>query len=226
MGAENAKGVQKAMKLTGANEIVKGLTVRAGALIAVTVAVALTFTLLLDFLKFDQKLRDVSISRLSMIAEGVRQQSETGLSLDLELAELQDLQDVLRRAAQTRDVKRIELWDEQGRVVFSSKMASVGHQVDASGQVVGDGGKFRWRVRGDELLLALPLRDGSEKIVGQVALLASLSTQRRELEKVRNELLMWTMPLIALALVTTLLAVGITVRLSVRRQLPELGSLT
>jgi hypothetical protein len=226
MGAENAKGVQKAMKLTGANEIVKGLTVRAGALIAVTVAVALTFTLLLDFLKFDQKLRDVSISRLSMIAEGVRQQSETGLSLDLELAELQDLQDVLRRAAQTRDVKRIELWDEQGRVVFSSEMASVGHQVDASGQVVGDGGKFRWRVRGDELLLALPLRDGSEKIVGQVALLASLSTQRRELEKVRNELLMWTMPLIALALVTTLLAVGITVRLSVRRQLPELGSLT
>lgn len=214
------------MKLTGANEIVKGLTVRAGALIAVTVAVALTFTLLLDFLKFDQKLRDVSISRLSMIAEGVRQQSETGLSLDLELAELQDLQDVLRRAAQTRDVKRIELWDEQGRVVFSSEMASVGHQVDASGQVVGDGGKFRWRVRGDELLLALPLRDGSEKIVGQVALLASLSTQRRELEKVRNELLMWTMPLIALALVTTLLAVGITVRLSVRRQLPELGSLT
>jgi hypothetical protein len=226
MGAENAKGVQKAMKLTGANEIVKGLTVRAGALIAVTVAVALTFTLLLDFLKFDQKLRDVSISRLSMIAEGVRQQSETGLSLDLELAELQDLQDVLRRAAQTRDVKRIELWDEQGRVVFSSEMASVGHQVDASGQVVGDGGKFLWRVRGDELLLALPLRDGSEKIVGQVALLASLSTQRRELEKVRNELLMWTMPLIALALVTTLLAVGITVRLSVRRQLPELGSLT
>lgn len=206
--------------------IARGLAARAGAMIAVTVAVALALTLLLDFLKFDQKLRDVSISRLSMIAEGVRRQSETGLALDLELAELQDLQDVLQRAAQTRDVTRIELWDEQGRVVFSCGAASVGRQEDATGLVVGDGGKFHWRVRGDELLLALPLRNGSEKIVGQVALLASLSAQRAELEKVRRELLMWTTPLIVLALVTTLLAVGITVRLSVKRQLPELESPT
>ncbi len=202
--------------------IARTLATRAGGLIAVTVAVALALTLLLVFLKFDQKLRDVSISRLSMVAEGVRRESETGLALGLELAELEDLSSVLSRAAQARDVARIDLWDENSRVVFSSEPDSVRRLADASELVSGDGGKYRWRVRGDELLIAVPLRDSFDRIVGHVVLLATLAVQRRQLEKVRQDLLKWTMPLILVALVTTLLAVGVTVRLSVKRELSDL----
>ncbi|MBV5335486.1 hypothetical protein JZU48_00195, partial [bacterium] len=76
-------------------------------------------------------------ARLSMVAEEVRRQSETGLALGLELGELEDLTDVLVRAAQARDVVRIDLWDERGRVLFSSDAKAVG-TVDALVGFAGD----------------------------------------------------------------------------------------
>jgi hypothetical protein len=190
------------------------LTVRAGGVIATMVAASIALALLLAFLKFDRKLQDVTVVRLAMAAEEVRRQTETGLALGLDLAELEDLTDVLQRAAQARDVLRIDLWDEGGRVLFSSDPALLGTVADKTGLENDSSGHYRRRVHNEELTLTRRLNNSFGLTVGDVAVHATLAAQRRELKDVRRELLRSSVPLIALALAVTLLAVGLTVRLS------------
>lgn len=191
------------------------LALRAGGVIAATVAAAIALALLLAFLKFDQKLLDVAAARLGLVAEEVRRQSETGLALGLELAELEDLTGVLQRAAQARDVVRIDVRDERGRVLFSSGAGgAAGTPGDMSTVTVDAAGRFRSRINGDALLVGVRLRNGFGQIVGDVAVHAVLTARRDELARVRRELATSAAPVLAAALAATLLAVALTVRLT------------
>lgn len=190
------------------------LVIGAGGVIAATVAMAIAMALLLAFLKFDQSLLDVTVSRLGLVVEEVRRQTETGLALGLELAELEDLNGVLPRDAQANHVLHIDILDEQGLVLFSSASDRIGSRADRVGLVADASGRMRRRIREQELLLTSSLVNGFGQWVGDVAVYADLTPQQQELLQVRSDLLASTVPVIAGALVLTLLAVILTVRFS------------
>lgn len=190
------------------------LVIGAGGVIAATVAMAIAMALLLAFLKFDQSLLDVTVSRLGLVVEEVRRQTETGLALGLELAELEDLNGVLPRDAQANHVLHIDILDEQGLVLFSSASDRIGSRADRVGLVVDASGRMHRRIREQELLLTSSLVNGFGQWVGDVAVYADLTLQQQELLQVRSDLLASTVPVIAGALVLTLLAVIFTVRFS------------
>ena len=192
------------------------LVARVGGVIAATVALAIALALLLAFLKFDQRFVDVTVARLGLVVEEVRRQSETGLALGLELAELEDLTGVLQRAAGARDVLHIDILDDQGAVLFSSAPARLGSRADLGGLVADAGGRLSRRARDHELLLTGRLGNGFGQMVGDVAVYADLTPQHQALAGVRRELLSSTAPLVVFALLLTLLAVFLTVRLSGR----------
>lgn len=194
----------------------RALVVRVGGVIAATVALAIALALLLAFLKFDQRLLDVTVARLELVAEEVRRQSETGLALGLELAELEDLSRVLPRAASTRDVLHIDILDDQGAVLFSSTADRIGSRADLAGLTAEAGGRLGHRIQDRELLLTARLGNGFDPVVGKVAVYADLTAQHQALEQVRRELLSSAGPVMVVALLLTLLAVFLTLRLSGR----------
>lgn len=198
----------------------RALVLRVGGVIAATVALAIALALLLAFLKFDQRLLDVTVARLGLVVEAVRRQSETGLALGLELAELEDLTGVLQRAAGARDVLHIDILDDRGAVLFSSTPALVGSRADLMGLVADAGGRLGRRTRDHELLLTGRLGNGFGQIAGDVAVYADLTPQHQALVQLRRELLFSTAPVVVFALLLTLLAVFVTVRLSGRAQGP------
>lgn len=186
------------------------LTGWVGAVIALTVATTIALALILAFLKFDQRLLDVTGDRLELVLEEVRRQTETGLTLGLELAELEGLSAALERAAQARDVERIDIWDTQGRILFSTQADRVGTHEEASADGYVDG---RRRLE-NKLLLSLPLTNGFGQTVGAVGVRACLGTLQRALAEVRGELLVSAIPMVVIALVLTLMTVFLTLRFS------------
>ena len=192
----------------------RALVVRVGGVIAATVALAIALALLLAFLKFDQRLLDVTVARLGLVAEEVRRQVETGLALGLELAELEDLSGVLPRAASTSHVLHIDILDNRGVVLFSSTVDRLGTRADLAGLTAEAGGRLGHRIQDHELLLTARLGNGFGQVVGDVAVYADLTAQHQALEQVRRELLSFAGPVMVVALLLTLLAVFLTVRLS------------
>ena len=189
--------------LTGGRHALAGWV---GAVIALTVATAIALALVLAFLKFDQRLLDITGDRLELVLEEVRRQTETGLTLGLELAELEGLSAALKRAAQARDVERIDIWDTRGRILFSTQADRVGTHDGASAAGYVDG---RHRLE-NKLLLSLPLTNDFGQVVGGVGVRACLGTLQQALAAVRDELLGSAIPMVAIALALTLMAVFLT----------------
>lgn len=181
-----------------------------GGVIALIVALAIALALILAFLKFDQRLFEITGNRLELVLEEVRRQTETGLALGLELAELEGLSAVLERAAKARDVERIDIWDTRGRILFSTQLDSVGKDDGASAAGYPDGpGPHRHRLS-NKLLLSLPLTNGFGQLVGSVGVSAYLGGLHQALLSVRNELLATATPVVAIALLLTFLTVVLT----------------
>ena len=185
-------------------------------IIALTVATAIASALILAFLKFNQRLLDITSGRLALVVEEVRRQTETGLALGLELAELEDLSGVLQRASRARDVERIEIWNGQGRILFSTQSDRVGGHDATTALGPGYGPGPRRRLQGNKLQLSLPLTDGLGRMVGTVGVTACLGNLQRSLASVRHGLLMMATPVVSIALVLSLVAVILTLWLSRR----------
>lgn len=204
----------------------RGLAFGAAVVIALTVAMALAFALLLAFLKFDQKLLDVSVARLALVVQEVRQQSETGLALGLELEELEDLGTSLRRAAAARDVVHIDIVDGHGTVLHSTDDDRPGldasHTPGFPADAMRSGAQaLQVHQQGNELLLYGPLVDGFGHVVGVVVVHSSMESLRASLNQVARELLLVAIPVLAVALLVTLGMVVLTLRLTMRQFLRE-----
>lgn len=193
------------------------LVLRAGAVIALTVAAAVVFAVALAFFKFDQKLLDVTVNRLSVVAQEVRRQAEVGLALGLDLSELVDLKGVVTRAAAAGDVTRVDLADVGGKVRFSSDPDGEGRRAPAAAGIADSAGAEGMRrvIEGDAAVLIAPLRNGFGEPAGAVLVEVSVEPQRRQVAAVRAELISAAAPVIAVALAVTLAAVMLTVRWSV-----------
>ncbi len=190
------------------------LALRTGAVIAATVALAVLLSVVLSGLKFEQKLRDVTSSRLSVVADEMRRRVEYGLTLGLDLSELVDLQALVERAGSGEEILGVEVVDDDGIVLFAADPAAVGRpspvhwDIDATLPTSG----IRQQVAGDALILAADVRNSFGQTVGQVVLRSSLGGLRGRIARVEGELAAGALLLVAAAAAVTLVAVFLTVR--------------
>lgn len=190
------------------------LALRTGAVIAATVALAVLLSVLLSSLKFEQKLRDVTSSRLSVVADELRRRVEFGLTLGLDLSELVDLQALVERAAAGDEILGVEVVDDDGMVLFAADRAAAGKptpvhwEADIAASVAG----IRQQVAGDALILAAGLRNSFGQPVGEVVLRSSLGGLRGRIAHVESNLAAGVLLLVAVTAVVTLAAVFLVVR--------------
>ncbi len=185
------------------------LALRTGAVIAATVALAVLLSVLLSGLKFEQKLRDVTSSRLSVVADELRRRVDFGLTLGLDLSELVDLQALVDRAAAGEEIIGVEVVDDDGLVLFAADRAAIGKPTpvrwDAATAASITG--IRQQVAGDALILAAGVRNSFGQPVGEVILRSSLTGLHRRIARVEANLATGTLLLVALAAAVTLGAV-------------------
>ncbi|MBP2230375.1 hypothetical protein J2847_003678 [Azospirillum agricola] len=190
------------------------LALRTGAVVAATVALAVLLSVVLSGLKFEQKLRDVTSSRLSVVADELRRRVEFGLTLGLDLSELVDVQALVERAASGEEILGVEVVDERGTVLFAADRAAVGRpspvRWDAATAPAVTG--IRQQVAGDALILAAGLRDSFGQPVGAVILRSSLGGLRGRIARVETELAAGTTLLLAVVAAVTMAAVFLVVR--------------
>ncbi len=191
-----------------------GLALRTGAVIAATVALAVLLSVILAGLKFEQKLRDITSSRLWVVADEMRRRVEYGLTLGLDLSELVDVQSQVERAAAGAEILGVEVVDDSRRVLFAADRAAIGqptpiHWGLESG-LVGDG--VHQQIVGDALILGAPVHNSFGQAVGEVILRSSLGGLRGRIAKVEAELANGTFILDAVTGLITLIAAFLTVR--------------
>ncbi|BAI72414.1 hypothetical protein AZL_017760 [Azospirillum sp. B510] len=187
------------------------LALRTGAVIAATVATAVLLSVALSELKFEQKLREISASRLTVVADEMRRRVEYGLTLGLDLSELVDLQAQAERAATGEDILGVEVVDERGTVLFASDRGAVGHP--GPDRWTGDAGDgLRQRIAGDVLIVGTGVRNSFGQTVGEVILRSSLAGLRERVAAVEGGLHAGTLALVGVAALATLAAVFLVVR--------------
>ncbi|CAO3423893.1 hypothetical protein [Azospirillum endophyticum] len=187
------------------------LALRTGAVIAATVATAVLLSVALSGLKFEQKLREVTASRLTVVADEMRRRVEYGLTLGLDLSELVDLQAQAERAASGEEILGVEVVDDRGIVLFAANRAAVGHASPVR-WTDDAGGALRQRIDGDVLIIGTGVRNSFGQPVGEVILRSSLSGLRARVAAVQEGLRLGTLALVAIAALMTLAAVFIVVR--------------
>lgn len=186
------------------------LALRAGFVVAATVGLAVLLTIALAYFTFEGKLIDVATSRLSVAVEEVRRKAEYGLTLGLDLEELQDLQAVIERAAAAPEVEGIAILGQGGKVLFTtSPLAS--SLVAPAGE-----GAVRRRIEADHAVLAARLRDNFGQAAGEVVLRASLVELRQAMLPARDDLVAASLALATLASAFALLCAAATVRFTGR----------
>lgn len=191
-----------------------GLALRTGAVIAATVALAVFLSVILAGLKFEQKLRDITSSRLWVVADDLRRHVEYGLTLGLDLSELVDVQAQVERVAAGDEILGVEVVDDRRMVLFAADHAAVGkatpiHWGLESG-LVGDG--VHQQIIGDALILGAPVHNSFGQAVGEVILRSSLGGLRGRIARVEAELANGTFVLDAITALITLVAAFLTVR--------------
>ncbi|MCG5240237.1 hypothetical protein [Azospirillum doebereinerae] len=189
------------------------LALRTGAVIAATVALAVLLSVVLSALKFEQKLRDVTSSRLLVVADEMRRRVEYGLTLGLDLSELVDLQAQVERAASGEEILGVEVVDDRDTILFAGDRAAIGQPNPVRWE---DGlalsGGTRQQIVGDALILGVGVRNSFGQTVGEVVLRSSLGGLRGRIAKVESDLAAGILLLVAVAAVVTLVAVFLVVR--------------
>jgi len=169
-----------------------GLGVRITVVLCVllTASVALVAVLSLD--KYRETLRRVVENRFGYVLQDVVRTTTLGLDLQLPLAEITSLQGALDRArAEHADLRYVEIFDAEGRILFSTDPTTVGDALPDAWiyQNTGtEGGLWRRRDEGD-LVLGQAVRSRFDQVVGGVVLAYSEEPIERGLAGMRRRLL-------------------------------------
>lgn len=189
------------------------LALRTGAVIAATVATAVLLSVALAGLKFEQKLREVTGSRLTVVADEMRRRVEYGLTLGLDLSELVDLQAQAERAGSGEEILGVEVVDDRGIVLFAADRAAIGQPSPVRWtDAATTGATLRRQISGDALIIGSSVRNSFGQTVGEVILRSSLAGLRARVAAVEAELRAGTLVLVGIAGLATLAAVYMVVR--------------
>jgi len=154
------------------------ITPKISVAILCIVALSISLTLVLNFFKFDRLYNSVVQSRFVVMAQDIRATVEFGLNLGLGLNELRNTQDVIDRTRE-RDTSIVALrvFDDRGRIQFSSPPADIGEDVPDSWLVTfGRADGMITELEDDrDYTVSVPLLNAFDQEVGGLALSYSKS---------------------------------------------------
>ncbi|GAA5174063.1 hypothetical protein GCM10025771_02880 [Niveibacterium umoris] len=171
----------------------------------------------LSYFKFKSALEAAARSRMEVPATAVREGIQSALALGLPLASVSTAPDLLaRERLADAAIEEICVFDESGRVRFSTDGARVGRSIDARWRDAARRGSVKgWHLAEPaQAVLGLSIRNSFDLQLGQVAVRYSLASLQQALDRMRAQL-----ALIALigwlgTLAFAALVLGLVLRLS------------
>ncbi|MCX9155498.1 hypothetical protein OPU71_05100 [Niveibacterium sp. 24ML] len=177
----------------------------------------------LNYFKFKSALESAARSRMAVPALAVREGVQASLALGLPLASAAAVPDLLARERQAdAAIRAIEVFDAEGRVVFSAGAAAPGSAIPAAWLVAarasaGDA----WHVlEPDSAVLGFSLRNSFDLPQGHVAVRYALTDQQQALARMRAALQRIALIGGAATALLAMLAVWAVLRFSGRAQSP------
>lgn len=146
------------------------LAIKIAGIVSLIIVLALGLTIMLNFFKFEQTLRNVTESRLGFTAVDLEKRIQTGLDLGLDLAVMTNVQVIIdAEAADDPDIVAIDVFDDRGQILFTT---GEGGSVPASWRVAFAAGETGvWRVSDpDRIIVGSRLTNNFGFEVGGVAL--------------------------------------------------------
>lgn len=169
-----------------------GLGVRITVVLCVVLTASVALVALLSLNKYRDTLRRVVEHRFAYVIEDIARTTTLGLDLQLPLAEITSLQGTLDRVrAEHADLRYIEIFDPEGRVLFSTDPTTVGDALPDPWiyQNLGtERGLWRRRDEGD-LVLGQAVRSRFDQVAGGVVLAYTEAPIERGVAGMRRRLL-------------------------------------
>ncbi len=176
----------------------------------------------LNYFKFRSAIETAAASSMAVPASSVREGLEASLALGLPLNGANEAPALLAREKLADPaIVEISVFDEQGRIVFSTEAGRVGSQIAPAWRQGAQAGAGRWHLGLDgEAVLGLPLHNSFDLRLGEVAVRYSLASSDRALGGMREQLLLISLAGWGLTLMLAGVGVGMVQRWS-RVALPQ-----
>lgn len=143
-------------------------------LVALVVSLfAIGMVAFLNYFKYRATVAEMVQSRVLVVGRGIENSVQASLSLGLQFAEIATIPDLLRRELSTESLlRRIDIFDHKGKVLYSTDAAQVGRLVPAEWTAAAAGTKkTHWAVEERDMNVAgISLRNNFSLTVGYMAL--------------------------------------------------------
>ncbi|HEY4083696.1 MAG TPA: hypothetical protein VGM81_23660 [Burkholderiaceae bacterium] len=146
----------------------------------------------LNYFKFRSALETAAASSMAVPASSVREGLEASLALGLPLNGANEAPALLAREKLADPaIAEISVFDEQGRILFSTEAGRVGAQLESNWLQRAQSSSGRWQLGlEDQAVLGLPLHNSFDLRLGEVAVRYSLASSERALGDMREQLLL------------------------------------
>ena len=172
--------------------MLSGLGARITVVLCVLLSASVALVAALSLSKYRETLGRVVEERFRYVIDDVARTATLGLDLQLPLAELTSLQGALDRArAEHEDLRYLEVFDAEGRILFSTDPTTVGDALPDAWiyQNLGPDQEL-WRRRDErDLVLGRPVRSRFDQVVGGVTLAYTEEPIERGVAAMRGHLL-------------------------------------
>lgn len=127
----------------------------------------------LNYFKYRATVAEMVQSRVLVVGRGIENSVQASLGLGLQFAEIATIPDLLQREISTESLlRRIDIFDHNGRILYSTDAAQVGRSVPAAWTAAAaHAKKAQWAVEERDMNVAgLSLRNNFNLTVGYMAL--------------------------------------------------------
>jgi hypothetical protein len=143
-------------------------------LVALVVSLfAIGMVAFLNYFKYRATVAEMVQSRVLVVGRGIENSVQASLGLGLQFAEIATIPDLLRRERSTESLlRRIDIFDHNGKILYSTDAAQVGRRVPAEWTAAAARAKkAQWAVEERDMNVAgISLQNNFNLVVGYMAL--------------------------------------------------------
>lgn len=171
---------------------------------------------LLNYFKFKSTADGVLLSRMQMIGANIESNIRYSLALGLAFPEISTLPELIgREKAADALIRDIDIFDNEGRIAYSTEPGRVGQKVAEQwqGNAIEAANKAFWRLEDDAYLgVGIGLQNNFGVTVGQLLIRYSRASFDREVMDTGRHLLLYAVCGLAGALIVLVVALGVVYR--------------
>jgi len=189
--------------------------------LTVIVIVSLSLTAYLNHFKFQKSFSGLVQSRFAFVGREIKSAIEESMGVGLALTQLRTTQDIIERMKQQdADIRSVEVFDQQGQVIFSTDRAGIGETIPKAwtraNRQAKPGDTWQWS-DADGHAVGLPVVNPLGLVEGGVVLTYSSAVLDARIEAMFVRLARFTGELLALFALLTLLGIVIVLNPSRHR---------